>query len=157
MGARSFIEWCFENEKDIELAVVETKLKSCKQKVGGVPSNHAFVSDPTAITAIRNVQELKSVVVELRTRLNGRPETMVLRFPERWLSVVRQTKSFYAGKVQGDIISLKYTENFSVAEICKKLGIKRSSFFLFRSEILVVAEAIAFGLGLIKKRDSTAL
>ena len=149
-GVRDFIEWCFENEQEIKMAVIEKKAGVNNCKYGGVPTNHAFVSDPTANTAIKNVVPVAGVVVELKTRVNGVPETLLIKNPEEWLKVVNWTKLFYDGKKHGDIYRLRYRQNLPVWEICRILRISRKSYFIMKSDILTYAQGIACGLGLVK-------
>lgn len=149
MNTKDIIEFCFRYEKEIMHAVYERRHDAGSGKTGGSGSGHCFTSDTTAITAIKNIEELPSVVVEYGAALNGKREMFTLRHPERWLKVVSWTKEHYSKNKQGDLIKMKYAESRGRREICDTIGIGTSIYHVMLNDILSFAEGVAIGIGVL--------
>ena len=126
-NVRAF-EFMIRNEKKIRDAVEEARANKGSH-TGGTPTGHAFISDPTAGEAIRNVEELSVVEIEG----GGRVE-----WPERWLRVIDAVRAwcepFY---LRREILRRRYTAKagqkparrlkYHATGISAKQGIEKSS------------------------------
>lgn len=78
------VEWALRHEQEIADAVAEAKIGG-RGHTGGAPTGHSFVSDPTAVQAIRQAEELSSVEIEGGSRVE---------WPERWLKVIAAVREW---------------------------------------------------------------
>ena len=152
MTTRDLIEFCLIHEEEIKQAVFERRNDAGSGKSGGNGSGHCLVSDTTANTAIRRVEEVPCVIVEYGTALNGRRDSLTLRHPERWLKVTAWTKEHYMGNKQGDLIRMKYCNGMTRGEICKAIGVGTSIYHVMLNDIFAFAEGIATGIGVVAPR-----
>ncbi len=116
-NVRAF-EFMIRNEKKIRDAVEEARANKGGH-TGGTPTGHAFISDPTAGEAIRNVEELSFVEIEG----GGRVE-----WPERWLSVIDAVRAwcepFY---LRREILRRRYNGE-SWTKTCAEIKISRDRY-----------------------------
>lgn len=140
MKNNNLIEWIFRNEQSIRKSVWERR-----NDIGGISGRAGGKScstgDPVANRAIRNASELPSVVVDY-----GIGRTFNLRRPERWLRMVDIVKEHYSDGVQGRIIEMLYAQGLNNDSVMEKLGVRRTIFFVMKSDILAFAEGVAYGL-----------
>ena len=80
------IEEIFRRERELSDAVLEVKVGT-KGHTGGTPTGHSYISDPTAISAIRRAVELETVSLKDGTRIFK---------PEKWLEVIHAVKDWCA-------------------------------------------------------------
>lgn len=108
---------------------------------GGAPSGHAFISDPTAGEAIRNVEEICVVTIDSGERIFK---------PERWLLLINELK-VWAEKdsIKCGLLKRRYHgEDYKVT--CLELAISQATYSTNLQEIRAYALAIACQLELVK-------
>lgn len=147
MKASKSIDFVLRYYNNIKRAVNEKRLDPNTPHSGG--GGHARISDPTAIKAIRNTEELAAVEVFFGAAVNGKTESMTLHRPESWLRVIDLAKAHFAGQVHWSIITMKYNENLSREEIVKRLNIGRTLYHVALNDVFVFAEGVAAGLKLV--------
>ena len=119
------IEFMIRHEKQIAEAVEEAKLAP-RGHTGGAPSEHSFVSDPTAAQAIRNADEVSIVDLEG----GGRVE-----FPERWLKVVSAVRAWCGtDTIRAEIFKRKYNGE-AYHSTCYVLHIAERTYYDILAEI----------------------
>lgn len=144
MNTHETIEFVLTYQANIEQAVVEKRLDPNLPKTGG-GNGHSRVSDPTCQKALQNIAEVETVEVLYGCKMSCR-----LTKPERWLDVARATRSWYAGRLQGQLIERKFRDMPQLRkEICKDLGIGTSLYSVMLNDIFCFATAYAAGRGLI--------
>lgn len=153
-SARSTIEFCFQHENEIRIAISEKRNDGGTSRTGGGGSGHCRVSDPTAQRALIHLSEIPSVVVSYDDgpRINGEKPTFVLHKPEKWLRAIALTKEHFSGNKQGDIIRMKYYEGASRDDICSHIGVSRAMYHIMLNDIIRMAEGIGVGLGVLPPR-----
>lgn len=119
------VEWHIKHEREIRDAVTEAKTSSGGH-TGGAPSGHTYISDPTAIQAIRAADELRVVDIEG----GGRVE-----WPERWLTVIDAIKRWCGtDTIRAEIFKRRFRgESYVVT--CDDLHIGQSTHSAIMAEI----------------------
>lgn len=136
-GPHQKIEMMFRRQKQIEQAVYEAKNDS-HGHAGGGTSGHAFVSDPTASAAMHMVDEIRTVTLD---------DGFVVKWPERWLSVIHTTYSRCAGSAE----ALKFRcSGRGYVEACNELHVGKSTYFSMLNDADNFALAAACQLELVK-------
>lgn len=142
-----YIEKIFYQYDKIKQAVNEARKDPASCKTGGNGSGHAFVSDPTANVAIKEVTPIKAVVINITKQ-----EQMKIMEPEKWLQVVDYTYEYFCnkktGKVTYDVITRKYRKGEDYREISMSIGIGQTTCFMYVREANQYASLCAVGLGL---------
>lgn len=116
-NVRAF-EFMIRNEKKIRDAVEEARA-SKKSRTGRTPTGHAYISDPTAGEAIRNVEELSFVEIEG----GGRVE-----WPERWLRVIDAVRAWCEfSYLRREILRRRY-DGESWTKTCAEIKISRDRY-----------------------------
>lgn len=116
-NVRAF-EFMIRNEKKIREAVEEARA-SKKSRTGRTPTGHAYISDPTAGEAIRNVEELSFVEIEG----GGRVE-----WPERWLRVIDAVRAWCEfSYLRREILRRRY-DGESWTKTCAEIKISRDRY-----------------------------
>lgn len=131
------IDFAFFAEREIQAAITDARNRPSGPK-GGAGGN-AFISDPTANNAIRNITELRSV--HLR---NGRD----LKQPEKWLHVIDRT---YAAcdKLKLEVAKRHYRgEHYG--RTCRELAITQSTYSYLLNDVRLFAIMCAVQEGLIR-------
>lgn len=148
---KDYAEFVLLHEQDIKDAIAERRAE-IGGRTGGSATGHCSISDPTASTAIRNVEEIVSVGIEYGPRsIYGRPKVKV-RYPERWLKVIRWTRDYYNQPLreeQGRLYTMYFTEQRDRETICNTLDIKRGRYHAMLNDILAFAVGAACGMGII--------
>ena len=136
-GPHQQIETMFRRQKQIEQAVFEAKNDS-RGHTGGGGTGHTYVSDPTAMAAIRSAEELRSVTLD---------DGFVVRWPERWLRVIVGTYK----NCPGDAGALKLrSDGYRWDEACAKLNsIGRTTYFSMLNHADNFALAAACQMGIV--------
>ena len=138
------IERRFFQEEKIRKAVIAARNDSGAGKTGGGGSGHAFVSDPTANVAMNNVSFLRTVDIEI-----GKNEVETVKWPEKWLAVIKATYSFYSGGVIGELLRCRYSgEPYQTT--CINMNISKSLYYQMMVEVQSYALACACQVGLAK-------
>ena len=129
------IETIFYNEKQIRRAVMEARQD--KGGFTGGTGGHAFISDPTANQAIRNVEEIKKVVIDQET---------IIHYPERWLKVIDATYN-NLDPLSRDAVKMRY-KGYHWRQICDKLNCSqhRYSAILNDTQNFAIAAACQVGV-----------
>ena len=136
-GSNNHIEGIFRREKEIKQAVWEAKNDS-RGHTGGGNSGHALVSDPTAAAAMHMVDEIRTVTLD---------DGFVVKWPERWLSVIHATYTKCAGSAGA--LKLRYA-GCGYVEACNELHVGKSTYFSMLNDADNFALAAACQLGLVK-------
>lgn len=140
---QKYIEKIFYNYDKIRQAVYETRNDSGSIKTGGNSSGHAFVSDPTALAALRNSMELRKVVIDM----GKNQDSLVISNPEKWLKVVGYTYAYFKGKTTVDVLQARFSGE-SYGETCSNLNISRNIYYCYLQEGMHYAQLCAVGLQL---------
>ncbi len=150
VNVESFVEFVLSNADKIKNEVLVVRLDSGKGRSGGNGTGHTFVSDPTAISAIKNICEVKVVYVPCGAYLCGEREVMKVKKPELWLEVEKCVRSYYLNNASmSSFYRLRFLENCSWKIICKKLDISKSCFYAMRDDVIRFAILAAAGRRLI--------
>ena len=150
MNVNKIVDFCFRYRSNIERAIYEKRVDPGLPKTGG-HDGLAVRSDPTCQKALKDLTELSCVEVPYGAAIGSR-DVFALRYPERWLRVVELTESYYAGKLQGQLLHKKYHESLDQRTICCDLNIGRSLYFVMQNDIFCFATGVAAGLGLVDPR-----
>lgn len=130
------IETIFYNEKQIRRAVMEARQD--KGGFTGGTGGHAFISDPTANQAIRNVEEIKKVVIDQET---------IIHYPERWLKVIDATYN-NLDPLSRDAVKMRY-KGYHWRQICDKLNFSRHMYHTILDDAQNYATAAACQVGVL--------
>ena len=152
MTNKELIEFVFYHEQDIKRAVFEKREDGCLPKTGGSGSGHCFTNDRTAQEAIRRILDVPAVVIEYGAKTCGRRNSITLRHPEKWLSVVHFTREYFNGTASGALFKMRYAECLTREEACEKLKISVKQYHVMTSNIIKFAEGAAFTSGLITRK-----
>lgn len=152
MTNKELIEFVFYHEKEIKQAVFEKREDGCLPKTGGSGSGHCFTNDRTAQEAIRRILDVPAVVIEYGAKTCGRRNSITLRHPEKWLSVVHFTREYFNGTASGALFKMRYAECLTRQEICENLKINKPRYFAMLGSVIKFAEGAAVGLGLLNIR-----
>lgn len=138
------IERRFFQEEKIRRAVFEARHDSGGGKTGGGGSGHAFVSDPTASAAMREVSPLRAIEIE-----TGKNETETVKWPEKWLAVIEATYRRYGDGIIGELLHRRYSgEPYQTT--CINLHISKSLYYQMMTEVQSFALACACQAGVAK-------
>lgn len=142
-------DFIFSHEQAIREAVEEKRSEQGGHTGGN--GGHCRVSDPTAMTAIRNIDEITFVYIEYGPNTGCGRERKRIRYPERWLKVVAWTRKYYydACRVeQGRLLDMHYRQNISRDEACEQLSIGYGKYHTMLNDVLAFAAGVAVGLGI---------
>lgn len=138
------IERRFFQEDKIRRAVFEARHDSGGGKTGGGGSGHAFVSDPTASAAMREVSPLRAIEIE-----TGKNETETIKWPEKWLAVIEATYRHYSGGVVEQLLKRRYAGENHV-QTCMELCISQNVYYCMLREAGQFTLACACQVGLVR-------
>lgn len=138
------IERRFFQEDKIRRAVFEARYDSGGGKTGGGGSGHAFVSDPTASAAMREVSPLRAIEIEL-----GKNETETIKWPEKWLAVIEATYRRYEGGIIEQLLKYRYAGE-PYQKTCMELHISSSTYYQMITEVQQFALACACQVGVVR-------
>ncbi len=147
------IEFCLWYEQDIRLAILDAKYCAGRGGVtGGNGTGHMRVSDPTAVQALRAVQEINVLDVPYGTPIgiNKRwQNTYRLRNPAKWLLVVEYLKRRYLSDDCSlkDFFERRYIKKEHWKDTCKALNISRAIYYAMKADIIRAGEVYAAGCG----------
>ena len=134
----------------IKRAVEEVKMErgyyQSTGKTGGGSSNHAFVSDPTAVMALKHSAPIPKIIINAE-----RLDEEVIANPEAWITVVEQTMMFFDEEEQiGELMRRRFFNNESCHRTCIDLGISEDKYYRLLKIGIAYARECAIQLGLIK-------
>ncbi len=138
------IERRFFQEDKIRRAVFEARHDNGGGKTGGGGSGHAFVSDPTASAAMREVSPLRAVEIEV-----GKNESETVKWPEKWLAVIEATYRRYSDGVAAGILRDRYRGETQV-KTCMENYISKATYYFILREIENYAMMCACQMGLVR-------
>ncbi len=148
------VEKMFWLHKKIKRAVDDARLEigfyNSGGKTGGAPTNHSFVSDPTATLALRRGAPVKQIVLD-----EGKPTEETIKRPEDWLFVVEQTYRHFKDFSDdcGDVTYFVLMDRFKNEPwptTCARLGITKDKYYSARDIGIRYARECAIQLGLLK-------
>lgn len=135
------IESVFYREKELRKAVHDARLDAdTGHSRLGRHGGKGFISDPTAIQAMRNMKEIPEVTLS---------DGFTVSYPERWLKVVDGTYSTL-DDISKTLLQSRYTSHRTHLQCCADLHISHSTFYKLINEARSFARAAACQLGLIK-------
>ncbi len=140
----SYIEKRFYQYEKIKKAVWEARNDSGVGRTGGNSTGHAFVSDPTANVAIKEVMPIKTVTIKI-----GKYDTETIKQPEKWLQVIETTYKHYAGKTIEKLLQQRY-KGETYQHTCIDLGISPNIYYCMIREANQFSLACACQAGLVK-------
>ncbi|WP_196606610.1 hypothetical protein [Pectinatus frisingensis] len=139
----SYIEKRFYQYEKIKKAVWEARNDSGIGRTGGNSTGHAFVSDPTANVAVKEVMPIKSVTIKVCN------DTETIKQPEKWLQVIEATYNHYSEGIVVDLLKCRYS-NEPYQQTCMNLHISTSLYYQMLIEARQYALACACQVGLVK-------
>lgn len=92
---KAYIDFILMYRDNIRKAINEKRADMNTRKVGGEGSGHCRISDPTAETALRNVEPVGTVQVYYGSILNGLRDSRIIYDSERWLRVANETWQYF--------------------------------------------------------------
>lgn len=132
------IDFVFFAEKEIRAAVIDARNRPSGGTTGG-SNGHAFISDPTAMTAMRNTTELRSVVLKSERKVS---------YPERWLAVLERTYSACDDIKQQ--VAKRHYRGEHYGRTCRELNITQSTYSYLLNDVRHFAAVCAAQMGLIR-------
>lgn len=146
----SLVEKIFWNYKKIKRAIDDARMElgyySSGGKTGGAPTNHSFISDPTAILAMKHSAPIKQVTID-----GGKTTEEVIKRPEDWIFVVEQTYTHFRehDRIICNVLSRRF-QNEPWPTTCAKLEITKDKYYAARDTGIRYARECAIQLGLIR-------
>lgn len=114
---------------------------------GASSSNRAFISDPTASTALKRVGDIHKVIIN-----SGKLEEDTIVEPEKWIVAIEQTM-LCAKKREPhiyEVLNRRFIKNEPMPTTCIDLEISKDKYYRLRDAGLYYAKECAIQLGLIK-------
>ena len=139
----SYIEKRFYQYEKIKKAVWEARNDSGIGRTGDNSTGHAFVSDPTADVAVKEVMPIKSVTIKVCN------DTEIIKQPEKWLTVIEATYKHYEGGIGVELLKHRYSNEY-YQQTCQVLHISSSTYYQIINEVQQYAVSCACQIGLIK-------
>lgn len=138
--AYKLVEYILRNDEAIKNAIVEARLEqSSGGNTGGGGSGHAMVSDPTAISAIKQTSRIKSVVLS---------DGNIVHQPEKWLMVLNYLYSVFP-KSERRAVRYFY-DGHSAVETSMRFETSERNFYYIREDFRQACVELACQCGLVK-------
>jgi hypothetical protein len=134
---RKHTEWYFLNRKYIQKAVDDEREQRTAKKGHTVGGGHAFISNPTETSALKNIEPIKMI-----SWGQGPYQTIVIN-PEAWLEVIAETYKVHEKQAAGDAMFQRYEYNKSPGVIAGLKGMNRDTYYELRNEFLNDAVILA--------------
>lgn len=131
------VERHFLQRKRIQSMVDDIKAERVARKGFTGGGGHAFVSDPTAIVAIKNATPIRSIKLDMGVY------EMTVFHPEAWLAVIAETYRLYDGQLAGKAMRERYEGDKSPDVIWGLMGINKPCYYRWREEFLTDATILA--------------
>ena len=147
------IEFVLWYERDILMAIADVRSSNRRGgTTGGNGSGHMKVSDPTAVQALRNLQDINVLDVPHGPAIgiNKRWQTTYrLRNPLKWLQVGNALKQRYLSDTNNlhDFFNRRYIKKEDWKKTCEELHISRSMYYAMKAEVIRAGEVYAAGMG----------
>ena len=141
---RKLAEWYFLNRKYIQKAVDDEREQRTARKSHTGGSGHAFISNPTETSALKNVEPVREV-----SWGQGSYQTVVIN-PEAWLEVIAETYKMHEKQRSGNVMLQRYEHNKSPGIIAALQGMNRDTYYDLREEFLNDAVVLATEKNLLK-------
>ena len=128
------IEYYLYNSDRLKQAIEQTRkqlIEAGKPEMAGGINGIGYHSDPTAGKAIK-----------LSTN-------RIIEY-EKWIKTVEQVRKKYQGTDKAKFIEAKYGKGLSEREVCKQLFISRTTFYVWRKEIVLCTGFVALQNGVLK-------
>lgn len=120
------IEDMFRREQELSDAILESKIGT-HGHTGGTPTGHTYISDPTAISAIRRAVELDTVTLKDGTRIFK---------PEKWLEVIHAVKEWCAkDTLKEEVYKRRYLKRESYVATCSDIHVVQQTYSLLLWDI----------------------
>lgn len=133
------VETILKNYRAIEQILKEVKGLQRGGSTGGAGSGHAFVSDPTALAAIKHTEPITSI-----TLFDG----YVVRQPEKWLQVIKYLY-FVFPKMEGKAVKYFY-DGHTAIETSVKFETSERNFYYIREDFRQACVELACQYGLVQ-------
>lgn len=145
------LEKMFWHYNDVKREVEEIRAEmgyyQSHKSDGGASSNRAFISDPTASTALKRVGEIHKVIIN-----SGKLDEDTIHEPEQWIVAIEQTM-LYAKRREllvYEVLDRRFMKNEPMPTTCIDLEISKDKYYRLRDAGLYYAKECAIQLGLIK-------
>lgn len=115
----------------IRQAVSTARLEQETHGVTTGGSGHAFISDPTALLAMKRTTPLKSI--KIVTQVHGE-ETICN--PEEWLSVIDRLYKLYEHQMAGKCMRKRFVKHEGPLSIMVQMGISKGTYYNWRDEFI---------------------
>lgn len=122
----------------IKQAIEDTRLDSGHAKT--IIPGHAFISDTTANTAVKNLSEIERVVIG---------DGIVVTHPERWVKVI-ETMYYRAGYREQRALELRYNEGRNYSYITEHLNLSNNVLYSIINDARNFILAGACQMGMIR-------
>lgn len=149
-GTFRLLENVFWHYKQIRKEVDEIRAEmgfyQSHKSDGGASSNRAFISDPTASTAMKRAEKIPKIVID-----SGKLTEETIINPEDWLVVVEQTMNYMdSEELVGEVMRRRFFKNEPMPTTCIDLEIDKNKYYILRDAGLRFAKECAIQIGLIK-------
>lgn len=139
----------FKWRRLISAAVNDARAELFAKKGGGETREKFKKTDPTGVTAVKNISGIKSVRISPRSG-----KLVYVQEPEKWLEVMDAVYAGYKEKSPfvGEAMRMLFEERKNADVIAGLMGISRQAFYLKQQRFLIDAAFLAMQKGLIKKK-----
>ena len=135
-----------EIKREVEEIRAEMGYYQSHNSDGAASSNRAFISDPTASTALKRAGDIRKVIIN-----SGKLDEDVIVEPEKWIVVVDQTIKYSKKEpLMHEVLSRRFIKNEPMPTTCIDLEISKDKYYRVRDAGLYYAKECAIQLGLIK-------
>jgi hypothetical protein len=135
-----------EIKREVEEIRAEMGYYQSHNSDGGASSNRAFISDPTASTALKRVGEIKKVIIN-----SGRIDEDTIMDPEKWVKAIDQTMIRTKREpLIYEVLNRRFMKNEPMPTTCIDMEISKNKYYRLRDAGLYYAKECAIQLGLIK-------
>lgn len=142
------IFWNYEAmKKEVEEVRAEMGYYQSHKSDGATSSNRAFISDPTASTAIKRAQAIPKIILN-----NGKIDEYVIHEPEKWMVAVEQTMKYTSEResMVYEVLLRRFFKNEPMPTTCIDLEVSKDKYYRLRDAGLYYTKECAIQLGLIK-------
>lgn len=136
-----------EMKKEVEVIRAEMGYYQSHKADAGASSNRAFISDPTASTAIKRASEIHKIVLN-----TGKFDEDTIVEPEKWMTAIEQTMKYTSAKepLVHTLLDRRFFKNEPMPTTCIDLEISKDKYYRLRDAGLYYTKECAIQLGLIK-------
>ncbi len=124
---------------DIKKAIHDARLDGGSNTKTIIP-RHAFVSDTTANTAVKNLSEIKCVTLD---------DGVVITHPETWIKVIDWAYQ-HMNEQDKNVITMRYNQGYKTNVIAYKMAISQTMVYNINNEAINLIAMCACENGLIR-------